>query len=73
MTRNLKVFMAAAIIGIAGWGAFGDPCQAASTIFHSYAKPLSPPDFPIADLNGKKINFKDPTGEVVLVNFWATW
>ena len=73
MTRYLKVFMAAAILCIPGWGAFGEPCQAASTVFHSYAKPVSPPDFTVEDLNGKKINFKDASGEVVLVNFWATW
>ena len=73
MIRYLKVFMAAAILCIPGWGVFGEPCQAASTIFHSYAKPVSPPDFAIEDLNGKKFNFKDPTGDVVLVNFWATW
>ena len=69
MTRYLKVFMAAAILCIPGWGAFGEPCQAASTIFHSYTKPVSPPDFAIEDLNGKKFNFKDPTGDVVLVEF----
>ena len=73
MTRYLKIFLAAAILCTPGWGALGKPCQAASTIFHSYAKPVPPPDFTIEDLNGRKFNFKDPTGEVVLLNFWATW
>ena len=54
MTRYLEVFIAAAILCILGWGASGEPCRAASTVFHSYAKPVSPPDFTVEDLNGKK-------------------
>lgn len=27
----------------------------------------------LEDLNGNRINFKDLKGEVVLINFWATW
>jgi len=73
MTRYLKIFIAAAILCAPAWGSFGERCQAAQSIFHSYAKPNPPPDFTVEDLNGKKMNFKDPTGEVVLVNFWATW
>ena len=73
MTRHLKVLIATVILCIPRWAVLGEHCQAASTIFHSYAKPVSPPDFTIEDLNGKKFNFKDPTGEVVLLNFWATW
>ncbi len=68
MPRYLKVFMAAAILCTLGWGAFGEPCQAASTVFHAYAKPVSPPDFTVEDLNGKKINFKDASGESNMLN-----
>jgi cytochrome oxidase Cu insertion factor (SCO1/SenC/PrrC family) len=73
MSRYGKVFVAVAVLCVLGWGPWGETSQAASTVFHSYAKPVAPPDFAIEDLNGKKINFKDPSGEVVLVNFWATW
>lgn len=72
MIRYVTVFVAATVFCIPGWGALEKPCQAAP-IFHSYAKPVSPPDFTIEDLNGKKFNFKNPTGEVILLNFWATW
>jgi cytochrome oxidase Cu insertion factor (SCO1/SenC/PrrC family) len=73
MSRFEKTLIAAAIFGILGLGLGGEFCGASSTVFHSYAKPVSPPDFTVEDLNGKKINFKEPSGEVVLVNFWATW
>lgn len=73
MSRYLKIFLTTAILSFSGWGILAEPCQAASTIFHSYAKPVRPPDFTIEDLKGRKFNFKDPTGEVVLLNFWATW
>jgi cytochrome oxidase Cu insertion factor (SCO1/SenC/PrrC family) len=73
MSRYGKAFIVVAVLGILGWGPWGGAGQAAATVFHSYAKPVSPPDFTVEDLDGKKINFKTPSGEVVLVNFWATW
>lgn len=73
MSRPERVFVAVAIFCLLGLGLGGEPCRASSTVFHSYAKPVSPPDFTVEDLSGKKINFKEPSGDVVLVNFWATW
>jgi len=58
---------------LCAWGNMEKPSEAAQPLFHSYAKPAPPPDFAVEDLNGKQINFKDRTGDVVLVNFWATW
>jgi len=31
------------------------------------------PDFELIDLNGEVINLSDYHGQVVLINFWATW
>ncbi|MXV77348.1 redoxin domain-containing protein [Candidatus Poribacteria bacterium] len=31
------------------------------------------PDFTVKDLNGKEISIKDLKGQVVLIDFWATW
>ena len=47
--------------------------QAAQNIFQSYAKPLRAPEFSLEDLQGKMINIRDYKGQVILLNFWATW
>ena len=31
------------------------------------------PDFTLTDLNGNEVSLGDLRGQVVLVNFWATW
>lgn len=31
------------------------------------------PDFTLADLEGNEVSLSDLRGQVVLVNFWATW
>ncbi|ADL11561.1 TlpA family protein disulfide reductase [Acetohalobium arabaticum] len=31
------------------------------------------PDFTLTDLNGKKVKLSDFKGQVVFLNFWATW
>jgi thiol-disulfide isomerase/thioredoxin len=31
------------------------------------------PDFALEDLNGEDVNLRDLRGQVVLINFWATW
>ena len=47
--------------------------QAAPSLFQSYAKPLRAPEFSLEDLQGKMINIGDYKGQVILLNFWATW
>jgi len=47
--------------------------QAAQNIFQSYAKPLRAPEFSLEDLQAKMINIRDYKGQVILLNFWATW
>ncbi len=34
--------------------------------------PLAP-DFSLTDISGKKVNFSDYRGKVVMLDFWATW
>jgi peroxiredoxin len=47
--------------------------RAEQTIFHAYAKPMRAPDFSLEDLQGKMVDLKELRGQVILINFWATW
>ena len=38
----------------------------------AYAQQIAP-DFTLPDLNGKMVSLKDFGGEIVFVDFWATW
>ena len=49
------------------------PSWAAPSIFHTYVGKMRAPDFSLEDLQGKTVNIKDYRGQVVLLNFWATW
>ena len=42
-------------------------------IFQSYNKPSRIPDFSLENLQGKIVNIRDYRGQVVLLNFGATW
>jgi thiol-disulfide isomerase/thioredoxin len=41
--------------------------------FTLYTPPLPVPDIPFLDPSGKEARLADLKGQVVLVNFWATW
>jgi len=46
---------------------------ASPSIFHTYVGQMRAPDFSLEDLQGKMVNLRDHRGQVVLLNFWATW
>lgn len=46
---------------------------ASPSIFHTYVGQMGAPDFSLEDLQGKTVNIRDYRGQVVLLNFWATW
>ncbi|MEE9276207.1 MAG: hypothetical protein V3V62_12950 [bacterium] len=69
---------------LAGPGAYpagaASPAKADLDLVHLMAragvqpiKPTAIPEFALKDIHGKRINFKEFTGKVVLLNFWATW
>lgn len=73
---TLKLLMAliwAGILGTQGPDLLPNQSEAAQSIFHSYAKPLQAPEFSLEDLQGKRVNLRDHRGQVILINFWATW
>jgi len=56
-----------------------DKGQPTATDTPTPALPVAPvlgsqaPDFTLTDLNGNEVSLGDLRGQVVLVNFWATW
>ncbi len=73
LAPGLRVLIFLAFFCLWGLVEKGKTSDAAQPLFHSYSKPAPAPDFSVEDLNGKPVNFKDRTGDVILVNFWATW
>ena len=47
--------------------------RAGQLIFQSYNKPLPIPEFSLENLQGKTVNIRDYRGQVILLNFSATW
>jgi len=43
------------------------------TLFAQEDSPVDAPDFTLTDLDGNAISLSDLEGEVVFLNFWATW
>ena len=74
--RLAKIFAALTCSGIL-WVAGGDfstvPEASGQGVFQSYTKPQTIPDFSIQNLQGEKVDIQDHRGQVILLNFWATW
>ena len=74
--RMAKVVMALTCAGIF-WlpGAEFSWVQKASAqgIFQAFAKPQVVPDFSLENLQGKRVDVRDHRGQIILLNFWATW
>ena len=43
------------------------------TTFQAYTKPQVAPDFSLESLQGKRVDSRDLRGQVILLDFWATW
>jgi len=43
------------------------------TVFQAYTKPQVVPDFSLESLQGKRVDSRDLRGQVILLDFWATW
>jgi cytochrome c biogenesis protein CcmG/thiol:disulfide interchange protein DsbE len=49
------------------------PAQLASLDLRPYGRATAPPDFSLRTLEGRTLSLAGMRGQVVLVNFWATW
>ena len=58
---------------VARWVACAALCAVASTAAHAVAPAMAAPDFTLRTVNGPNLRLKEQRGQVVMVNFWATW
>lgn len=75
MNRSLMLYMAAAVIGLALGGAyawFTRPPPAPAAVIGAGLGDQRP-DFRHAGLNGDWVTASQFDGQLLLVNFWATW
>ena len=73
LARMIVAMTCAATFGSAGADFFSVPKAFGQSVFQNYAKPQAAPDFSIQNLQGKQVDFRDHRGQVILLNFWATW
>jgi peroxiredoxin len=74
--RLAKIFMASTCAGffwVAGADISSVPTASGQSVFQSYTKPQPVPDFSLQNLQGKSVDIRDHRGQVILLNFWATW
>ncbi len=45
----------------------------AQMIFQAYSKPQAAVEFSLTDLQGKRVESRESRGQVIFLNFWATW
>jgi hypothetical protein len=74
--RIAKVVMAltcAGIFWLTGAEVSWIPNASGQGVFQAFAKPQAAPDFSLDNLQGKRVDMRDHRGQVILLNFWATW
>jgi hypothetical protein len=49
------------------------PDASAQGVFQAFPKPQVAPDFSLENLQGKRVDIRDHRGQVIFLNFWATW
>ncbi len=72
--KTAKFVMALACAGIFWLPGAEFPGDAwGQMIFQSYSKPQPAPEFSLTDLQGKRVDIRESRGQVIFLNFWATW
>jgi hypothetical protein len=69
--KMTKFVMLLACVSLFWMPGFKSAC--AQMIFQEYTKPQIAPDFSVMDLQGKPVDTAGYRGQVVFLNFWATW
>jgi len=74
MLRKCILFLSLAAVGLVGCtGHSASPPQPKATVITAGEIGSHLPDFSVNDLNGRRVSSADLLGQVVLIDFWATW
>jgi len=73
MPKIMVALICACIFWVQGTELKRGQSTAQQTIFHTYTKPISAPDFSLENLQEKMVDIRSHRGQVIFLNFWATW
>ena len=73
MAKLVMALTCAGIFWLQGPELFWLQDASAQGTFQAYTKPQGAPDFSLEDLQGKRVDIRDHQGQVILINFWASW
>jgi thiol-disulfide isomerase/thioredoxin len=74
MLRKRLLFLSLAAVGLVGCNRHSaSPVQPKEDVIAAGEIGSRLPDFSVTDLQGRKISSADLRGNVVLIDFWATW
>lgn len=73
MPKIMIALICACIFWVQGTEWKQDQSTAEQSIFHTYTKPSGAPDFSLENLQGKMVDIRSHRGQVIFLNFWATW
>jgi cytochrome c biogenesis protein CcmG/thiol:disulfide interchange protein DsbE len=71
--KILVALSCAGVLWLAGADFSSAPKASAQSRFQSYTHSRVVPDFSIPNLQGKPVDIRAHRGQVILLNFWATW
>jgi hypothetical protein len=69
--KTTKFVMPLVCVGLFWMAGVESAC--AQMIFQAYNKPQAAPEFSLTDLQGKRVDSREFRGQVIFLNFWATW
>jgi peroxiredoxin len=73
LARVLVAFTCAGTLWLAGADFSSVPKASGQGVFQRFTSPQAVPDFSIQNFQGKQVSIRDHRGQVILLNFWATW
>ena len=69
----MKTIIFIVIATLASWGLLPENTNTTSKEAQNHASPISAPEISLKDLNGQTVPLSSLRGNIVLIDFWASW